>query len=66
MTGGKAVVTTLEKKESGSSPVFRRVVHETGGSWPMLNRTNYAEWALLMQVMLEARQLWVAVTYGTP
>jgi hypothetical protein len=33
------------------------VVRETGGSWPMRNRTNYADWALLMQVMLEARLL---------
>ena len=66
MTGGNAIVTTSEKKESGSSLMFQRVVRETGGSWPMLNRTNYAEWALLMQVMLEARQLWVAVTDGTP
>lgn len=32
----------------------------------MLNRTNYADWALLMQVMLEARQLWVPVNDRTP
>lgn len=32
----------------------------------MLNRMNYAGRALLMQVMLEARQLWVAVNDGTP
>ena len=32
----------------------------------MLTRSNYADWALLMQVMLEARQVWVAVNDGTP
>jgi hypothetical protein len=66
MTGGKAIIPTAEAKETGSSLVVQRVVRETGGSWPMLNRTNYADWALLMQVMLEARQLWVAVNDGTP
>ena len=36
------------KKDSGSSLVVQRVTREPGGSWPMLNRTNYADWALLM------------------
>ena len=31
----------------------------------MLTCTNYGDWALLMQVMLEARQLWVAMSEGT-
>jgi len=30
----------------------------------MLTRTNYVEWAVLMQVMLEARYLWEAVSVG--
>ncbi|KAK1630001.1 hypothetical protein QYE76_004316 [Lolium multiflorum] len=64
--GSNAVVTTTKKKESGSSLVLQRVVRETDSSWSMLNRMNYTGWALLMQVMLEARQLWVAVTDGTP
>jgi hypothetical protein len=61
-SGSKAMVTAEEK----SSLVLQRVVHETGSSWPMLNHTNYADWALLMQVMLEAWKLWVAVTDGMP
>jgi hypothetical protein len=65
MTGRKAVVTT-EKKDSGSSLVIQWVTRESGGSWPMLNHANYADWALLMQVMLEAHQLWVAINDGTP
>jgi len=31
----------------------------------MLTRTNYVEWAVLMEVMLEARELWTAVSVGT-
>ena len=31
----------------------------------MLTRTNYTDWAVLMQVMLEARELWEAVSHGT-
>ena len=42
-----------EQKVGGSSVVFQRVVRDSGGSWPMLTRSNYADWALLMQVMLE-------------
>jgi hypothetical protein len=53
--GNNTVVTTTEKKESGRSLVFQRVVRETGSSWSMLNRMNYTGWALLMQVMPEAR-----------
>src|SRR5664279_5810689 len=48
------------------SLVVQQVIRDSGGSWTMLTRTNYADWALLMQVMLEARQLWVAVKDGTP
>jgi hypothetical protein len=65
MTGRKAVVTT-EKKDSGSSLVIQWVTRESGGSWPMLNLTNYADWPLLMQVMLEAHQLWVTINDGMP
>jgi hypothetical protein len=65
MTGRKAVVTT-EKKDSRSSLVIQWVTRESGGWWPMLNHTNYADWPLLMQVMLEAHQLWVAINDGIP
>ena len=33
-------------------------------NYPLLTRTNYVEWAVLMQVMLEARELWEAVNIG--
>ena len=35
------------------------------GSWPLLTRSNYADWALLTQVKLEARRAWSAVHDGT-
>jgi hypothetical protein len=43
------------------------VMRDSRGSaqWPMLTKTNYTDWALLMQVMLEARQLWTAIDVGT-
>ena len=66
MGDSKALANAKEGKDSGSSLVIQRVVRETGDSWPMLNRTNYADWAFLMQVMLEACQLWVAVNDGMP
>jgi hypothetical protein len=35
----------------------------TGGStvWPTLTTTNYIEWALVMQINLEANLMWDAV-----
>lgn len=33
-------------------------------SYPLLTRTNYVEWMVLIQVMLEARDLWEAVEVG--
>lgn len=62
-----APFTASQEKEQHDSPlVVQCVVRDSGGSWPMLLRMNYADWVLLMQVMLEARQLLVAVSDGTP
>ena len=49
---GAGKLTEEEQKAGGSSVVFQGVVRDSGGSRPMLTRTNYADWALLMQVML--------------
>ena len=52
-------------RRRGDAVVIERIVKEsTGGSgvqYPTLSRTNYAEWALLMKVNLEAAGLWHAV-----
>ena len=45
---------------------MKKTVRDIGGAqYRMLTRTNYAEWVVLMKVMLKARRLWVAVTVGT-
>jgi hypothetical protein len=43
--------------------VVQRVVKETSAvvQYPMLTRTNYQEWSLLMKVNLQAQGLWCAI-----
>jgi hypothetical protein len=42
--------------------VLHRTVKEIGNAgWPMLTKTNYTDWAALMRVMLQGRQLWDAI-----
>ena len=42
-----------------------RVVREVGGAnYPVLSKTNYNDWSLVMKVMLEARGLWQAYDAG--
>jgi hypothetical protein len=33
-------------------------------NWPMLTKTNYTTWALLMKIKLQARELWEAIEPG--
>jgi hypothetical protein len=35
-----------------------------GGGWPMLTKTNYAEWSMVMKVKMQAWRMWDAVWYG--
>ena len=49
------------------SPAAVQTVYKDSGSgtpWPMLTKTNYHEWSLLMKVKMQARQLWDAIEYG--
>ena len=43
--------------------IIRRTVKETGASvqYPMLTRSNYQEWVMLMQVNMEAQGIWYAI-----
>ena len=34
-----------------------RIVREVGGSWPVLTKTNYADWFQLMKIKMKARRL---------
>ena len=64
--GGKTMVpVTGEASAATGALVFQRAARDAGGSWPMLTRSNYSDWATIMQVMLEARHLWDAVSKGT-
>jgi hypothetical protein len=41
--------------------VVKKTVRDVGGAqYPILTRTNYNEWEVMMKVMLKARGLWVA------
>lgn len=47
--------------------VVERVVEKSthGLVWPMLTRTNYTEWSLVMKVNLQATELWDIIEFGT-
>ncbi|CAA0806799.1 Chaperone protein dnaJ 1- mitochondrial [Striga hermonthica] len=46
--------------------IIHRTVRDVGGAnWPVLTRTNYGEWAVLMKVKLRGRKLWRALEEGT-
>ena len=47
----------------GRSPDVQ-IYREIGGGWPMLTRSNYYEWSLLMKVKLQARFLWDAIKFN--
>jgi hypothetical protein len=45
--------------------VVKTIIRESGSTqWPVLTKTNYAEWSSMMKVKLEARQMWTAVRLG--
>jgi hypothetical protein len=49
---------------NGSGSSGQRVVREIGvglANWPLLTKTNYTEWALVMKIKLQARNLWEAI-----
>jgi hypothetical protein len=53
MTGKKVDDTSKD------GVVIQMVIHEIGGgtSYPVLTKTNYSDWPLLMKVKLKARAL---------
>jgi uncharacterized membrane protein YgcG len=48
---------------TSNAVVIQRVIREVNGgsSYPVLTKTNYSDWALLMKVKLKARSLWHVV-----
>ncbi|CAN6181165.1 unnamed protein product [Urochloa humidicola] len=55
-----------EDAESSGKGEVVRVIREIGGaaSWPMLTKTNYTQWSLVMKVKMQARNLWGAIKPG--
>jgi hypothetical protein len=52
---------------NGSGGSGQQVVREIGvgpANWPLLTKTNYTEWALIMKIKLQARNLWEAIEPG--
>jgi len=49
---------------SASTTMVRQIKDVGSAQFPMLTRTNYAEWSTIMKVMLRVRGLWAAVTTG--
>jgi hypothetical protein len=45
----------------GIQAVIRDVGPDVG--WPTLTKTNYIEWAAVMRIRLQVRQMWEAVRY---
>ena len=46
--------------------VVKKTVRDIGNAqFPVLTRSNYAEWEVVIKVMLKARGLWKAVDVGT-
>jgi hypothetical protein len=54
------------RRRGGEIVVRERVVRENPGSmqFPTLTRTNYAEWAMVMRVKLQAARLWDVIEFG--
>ena len=50
----------------GATYVVKKTIRDVGNAqFPVLTRTNYAEWEVLVKVMFKARGLWKAVCDGT-
>jgi uncharacterized membrane protein YgcG len=54
-------------RSGGRGVVIERVIEKSSAAivYPVLTRSNYAEWALVMQVNLQAAGLWDAIELGT-
>jgi hypothetical protein len=65
MAGGKGSDAGGSEARDGGA-VIQCIVREvgSGAAFPVLTKSNYTEWAMLMRVKLKARGLWVAVEKG--
>jgi hypothetical protein len=56
------------RNRNSGSRVIERIVERPSANvaWPMLTRTNYPEWALVMEVNFQTLRVWDAVHHGIP
>jgi hypothetical protein len=71
-TAEGAATTTPPSIRSSRSPrrgatyMVKKTNHDTSyAQFPTLTRTNYAEWEIIVKVMMKARGLWKVVCEGT-
>jgi hypothetical protein len=70
ISSGKTADNNATSKKSGDDTskegaVVQRVIREVsaGSGYPVLTKTNYSDWALLMKVKLRARMMWDAIEH---
>jgi hypothetical protein len=51
------------RRDQSVAPML--MVREVSGQFPLLTKTNYTDWSLMIHVMLRARDLWTVVKEGT-
>jgi hypothetical protein len=54
----------MSEKEVASGSSSASGVRESSLMWPMLTRSNYSEWAMLMQCNYEAMEVWEVIEPG--
>jgi hypothetical protein len=57
----RCLAAEMGEKEVGSSSSSASGVRESSLMWPMLTRSNYTEWAMLMQCNYEAMEVWEVI-----
>jgi hypothetical protein len=57
-----------DSSDSKESIMIDQVIREVGNesSYPVLTKTNYSDWALLMKMKLKARVLYNIIEDGVP
>jgi hypothetical protein len=65
MSGGKGDEGGVSGVKEGTT-VVQQAVREVGGgtAFPVLTKTNYSDWTMLIRVKLKVRGLWVAIDKG--
>lgn len=60
----RCLASEMSEKEVGSGSASASDVRESLLMWPMLTRSNYTEWEMLMQCNYEAMEVWDVIEPG--